>query len=410
VKVLLVGVGTVGEAIVRLSHGLPWLERLVCADYDLDRARRVRDAAGADESTHPAVRIDASDRSAIVEAGRAHDVDIVVNAVDPRFVMPIFEGALQAGVDYLDMAMSLSRPHPTDPYHQPGVMLGDEQFGHDAAWRDAGRLALVGMGMDPGLSDVFGAYATKHLFDSIDGIRIRDGGDLRVEGHPFAPVFSIWTTIEECLNPPLIWEKSRGWFSTEPFSEPERFVFPDGIGPVECVNVEHEEVVLVPRWLDCRRVDFKYALGEDFIDVLRTLHRLGLDRTESVRVKGVDVSPRDMVAALTPDPATLGDAFVGRAVVGTWVTGTRDGALREVYLYQQCDAQETLRNHQLQPVAWQTGFNPVLALELLADGAWSGAGVLGPESFDPDPYLAIMDRYHIHHDMMEIEPGTATAP
>ena len=234
-----------------------------------------------------------------------------------------------------------------------------------------------------------------------DGIRIRDGGDLRVEGHPFAPVFSIWTTIEECLNPPLIWEQERGWFTTEPFSEPERFIFPDGIGPVECVNVEHEEVVLVPRWLDARRVDFKYALGEDFIDVLRTLHRLGLDRTEPVRVKGVDVAPRDMVAALTPDPATLGDAFVGRAVVGTWVTGTKDGAPREVYLYQTTDAQESLREHGLQPVAYQTGFNPVLALELLADGAWSGAGVLGPEAFDPDPYLALMDRYRVHHGMVE---------
>jgi saccharopine dehydrogenase-like NADP-dependent oxidoreductase len=409
VKVLLVGVGTVGEAIVRLSRNAPWLERLVCADYDVGRARRVRDAAGADESTHPAIALDASSQAAIVEAIRAHDVDIVVNAVDPRFVMPIFDAALEADVDYLDMAMSLSQPHPDRPHEAPGTMLGDVQFGRDAQWRERGRLALCGMGMDPGLSDVFATYAARHLFDEVHAVRIRDGGDLRVEGHAFAPVFSIWTTIEECLNPPLIWEKERGWFTTEPFSEPERFVFPDGIGPVECVNVEHEEVVLVPRWLDVRRVDFKYALGEDFIGVLKTLHRLGLDRTDKVDVRGVQVAPRDLVGALTPDPATLGDAFVGRAVVGAWVTGVRDGAPREVYLYQQCDAQETLRKHGLQPVAWQTGFNPVLALELLAERVWSGAGVLGPEAFDPDAYLALMDRSGIHHAMMEIEPGTATA-
>jgi saccharopine dehydrogenase-like NADP-dependent oxidoreductase len=265
------------------------------------------------------------------------------------------------------------------------------------------------MGMDPGLSDVFAAYARKHLFDEIRDVNVRDGGDLRVPGEAFAPVFSIWTTIEECLNPPIIWERDRGWFTTEPFAEPERFVFPDGVGPMECVHVEHEEVVLVPRWLDPRRVTFKYALGDEFIEVLRVLHKVGLDRTEKVRVKGVEVSPRDVVAAAVPDPATIGDRMVGRAIVGTWVTGRRDGKDREVYLYQACDAQETMAKHGLQPVAWQTGFNPVVAMELLAEGAWQGPGVLGPEAFNPDPYLAILDRDGIHHATMEIAPGTAVA-
>ena len=96
-----------------------------------------------------------------------------------------------------------------------------------------------------------------------------------MRGHDFAPSFSIWTTIEECLNPPVVWEKDRGWFTTEPFSEPEVFDFPEGIGPVECVNVEHEEVLLMPRWVDARRVTFKYGLGTEFIDVLKALHKIG---------------------------------------------------------------------------------------------------------------------------------------
>ncbi len=198
-------------------------------------------------------------------------------------------------------------------------------------------------------------------------------------------------------------------YTTEPFSEPERFIFPEGIGPVECVNVEHEEVVLVPREIDCRKVTFKYALGTDFIEVLKTLHRLGLDSKDKVRVKGVEVAPRDVVASVVPDPATIGDHMFGRAIVGTWVTGTKDGRPREVYLYQMCDAQRTMRDFGLQVVGYQTGFNPVLAMELLADGAWKGVGVLGPEAFDPDAYFAIMDRYGIHHAMMEIESGTAIA-
>ena len=138
------------------------------------------------------------------------------------------------------------------------------------------------MGVEPGLSDVFARYAADHLFSSIDEIGVRDGANLFVEGYAFAPTFSIWTTIEECLNPPLVWERDRGWYTTEPFSEPEVFDFPDGIGPVRCVNVEHEEVVLIPREIDCGRVTFKYGLGEDFIEVLRTLHLLGLDSNHAV--------------------------------------------------------------------------------------------------------------------------------
>jgi saccharopine dehydrogenase-like NADP-dependent oxidoreductase len=154
-----------------------------------------------------------------------------------------------------------------------------------------------------------------------------------------------------------------------------------------------------------RRVTFKYALGSDFIEKLRFLHDIGLDRVEPVRVRGVEVSPRDVVAAVVPDPVEMGDKMVGRAIVGTWVIGTKDGASREVFLYQMADAASTLRTTGSQVVGWQTGFNPVLAMELLATGAWSGAGVLGPEAFDPDPYLALMDRYGIHHAMVEMEPG-----
>jgi saccharopine dehydrogenase-like NADP-dependent oxidoreductase len=402
-KVLLVGVGTVGEAIARLSAQRDWLEQMVLADYSEERARAVNDAIGDDRLI--AARIDASSADAVAQLARHHEVDLVMNAVDPQFVMPIFDGAFAAGAHYMDMAMSLSEPHPDKPFSEPGVKLGDEQFERDEQWRSAGRLALVGMGMDPGLTDIFAKYAQQHLFDEVDEVHVRDGGDLRIEGYDFAPVFSIWTTIEECLNPPVLWQKDRGWYTTEPFSAPELFPFPEGIGPVECVNVEHEEVLLVPRWVDAKRVSFKYALGSDFIDKLRTIHALGMDRKDKVSVKGVEVAPRDVLAAITPDPAKVGDRMVGRAIVGTWVIGHKGGAPREAFLYQMADAAETLSVHGVQPVAWQTGFNPVLAMELLADGTWEGAGVLGPEAFDPDPYISLLDRYGIHHDVAEMEPG-----
>jgi saccharopine dehydrogenase-like NADP-dependent oxidoreductase len=160
------------------------------------------------------------------------------------------------------------------------------------------------------------------------------------------------------------------------------------------VNVEHEEVVLVPRWVECNRVTFKYGLGEEFIDVLKTLHKLGLDSTERIRVRDVEVAPRDVVAAALPDPATLGERMHGKTCAGTFVTGTgKDGERRATYLYHVTDNDHAMREYGSQAVVLQTALNPVVALELLANGSWSGAGVLGPEAFDAVPFLELLNAY-----------------
>jgi len=272
-----------------------------------------------------------------------------------------------------------------------------------AQWEARGLLALVAMGVEPGFSDVVARYASDHLFSRIDEIGVRDGADLVIEGFDFAPTFSIWTTIEECLNPPIIYERDRGWFTTAPFSEPETFVFPEGIGALGCVNVEHEEVILMPRWLDVGRVTFKYGLGDEFIDVLRTLHKLGLDSTRPVNVRGVDVAPRDLVAATLPNPAELGDRMRGRTCAGSLVTGLGvDGAPRRTYLYQVVDNEWTMREYGHQAVVWQTAVHPVVALEMLATGEWKGEGVKGPEAFTADPFLALLDEHGAPWAMQEL--------
>ncbi|WP_226484422.1 saccharopine dehydrogenase family protein [Streptomyces parvulus] len=396
-RVLLVGAGGVGTAVTRIAARRGFLTHMVVADYDLARAEAAVAALGADGDRFSAARLDASDGGAVRRMLAEQRCDVLLNATDPRFVMPLFEAALAAGTHYLDMAMSLSVPHASRPHEECGVKLGDDQFALTGRWDESGRVALVGMGVEPGLSDVFARYAADELFDDIEEIGVRDGANLTVEGYDFAPSFSIWTTIEECLNPPVVFEKDRGWFTTAPFSEPETFDFPEGIGPVECVNVEHEEVLLIPRWVDARRVTFKYGLGEDFISKLRTLHELGLDSTSKVTVPGEDgpvrVSPRDVVAACLPDPATLGDRMTGKTCAGTWVRGTRDGAAREVYLYHVVDNEWSMREYGSQAVVWQTAVNPVVALELLATGAWRGTGVLGPEAFPPRPFLDLLTEY-----------------
>ncbi len=408
-RILLIGAGGVGNAIAKIAARRSFYEFVVVSDYDLARAEAtvawVRDRHGDDvASRFAAARIDASDPASVAAVARENRATHVMNAVEPKFVDAIFAGAFDAGADYLDMAMSLSRPHETEPYSKTGVKLGDAQFEDADRWQTAGRLALVGMGVEPGLSDVFARYASDELFSSVDELGTRDGANLVVRDESgkeiFAPSFSIWTTIEECLNPPVVWEKDRGWYTTAPFSEPEVFDFPEGIGPVECVNVEHEEVLLMPRWIDARRVTFKYGLGEEFIGVLRTLHLLGLDATTPLRVRSADgpveVAPRDVVAAALPDPASIGPRMTGKTCAGLWVTGTGvDGAAREVYLYHVSDNEWTMREYESQCVVWQTALNPVIALELLATGVWAGSGVLGPEAFPARAFLDLMAKPEI---------------
>lgn len=388
-RVLVVGAGGVGSAFASIAARRQFVEALVIADVDAGRAHRAAERTG--DPRVSSSRVDASDKLDVAELIHTVRADVVMNACDPRFNPPIFDACFEVGCHYVDMAMHLSEPHPTDPYNQVGVMLGRDQMAASDAWSDKGLLALVGMGVEPGLSDVFARHASDNLFSRIDEIGVRDGSDLVIEGLGFAPTFSIWTTIEECLNPPLVYERDRGWFTTEPFSEPETFVFPEGIGPLECVNVEHEEVILIPTWVDVGRVTFKYGLGDEFIDVLRTLHKLGLDSTRPVTVRGAEVSPRDVVAAVLPNPAELGHRMRGKTCAGSWVKGLGlDGRPREVYLYQVLDNEWTMAEYGHQAVVWQTAVHPVVAIELLATGAWTGTGVLGPEAFPSEPFLHLV--------------------
>jgi len=400
-KVLLVGTGGVGEAIAAIAKPRPWVEKVVLSDYNLDRCKEVQAKLGEPER-FPIEWVDAGKQELIEALAKKYDVDLIMNACDPSFNEPIFEAAFNVGCNYMDMAMTLSEPHPEKPYEQCGVKLGDYQFERAKKWEEKGILALLGLGVEPGMADVFARYAADHLFDEIEEIGVRDGSNLEVRGYEFAPNFSIWTTIEECLNPPVIWEKDKGWYTTPPFSEPEVFEFPEGIGKLECINVEHEEVLLVPRWINCKRVTFKYALGDQFIGVLKTLHMLGLDNKEPIKVKDVWVAPRDVVAACLPDPAHLGDRMFGKTCAGTWVKGIKDGKPRQVYLYQVADNQECMAKWGCQCVVAQTAFNAVIGWDLLEHGIWKGVGVLGPEAFDPRPFMERMADYGFPYGIKEM--------
>jgi saccharopine dehydrogenase-like NADP-dependent oxidoreductase len=418
-RILLIGAGGVGDAIVKIAANRNFFEKIVVADYDLNRAQKSVDWVKANHKAEvaklfEATQIDASKAENVSAKITEHSITHVMNAVEPKFVQSVFQGAIDAKVNYMDMAMSLSHAHKTDPFNQPGEKLGDWQYDKAKEFEAIGKLALIGTGAEPGISNIFARYAADHLFSEVDEISIIDGGNLVVTNDAgaeiFAPSFSIWTVIEECLNPPLIWEKDKGWYTTEPFSEPGFFEFPGGIGPVECVNVEHEEVNMLPRTMDAKKVTFKYGLGEEFIGILKTLHNLGLDGINPIAVRSENgkamVAPRDLVAAVLPDPASLADRMTGKTCAGTLVTGKGlDGEDKASYLYHVADTEWTNTNYQSQAVVWQTALVPTIALELLATGVWGGQGVMGPEEFDAKPFLDLLaGDYGQHWGIDERDP------
>jgi len=390
-KVLLIGVGGVGEAIAKIGHQRPWLEKMVLADYNLERAYTVQKQLGANEK-FPVERIDARDVNQTIQIARKHGVDLIMNAVSNFYNDNIFDAAYEAGCNYLDMAMS-----------DDGANMGSYQWKQAEKWERKGLQAILGNGMDPGVSDIFAKYASVELFDEIDEIGIRDGAALEVRGYEFAPAFSLLDAIEECTNPPIIWEKERGWYSIPAFENVEIFDFPEGIGPLEVVDVEHEELVLIPRYIPCRRVTFKYGLGEKFIEVIKVIKMLGLHQKEAIDVKGVKVAPIEVLAACLPPPDTLGDKMSGKTCVGAWVTGKKDGKQREVYIYQSTDNEESMRDYGCQAVSLQTGTGPVIVMELLAEGIWQGKGVFGPEAFDPRPFMRRMQEFNFPYKIREEE-------
>jgi saccharopine dehydrogenase-like NADP-dependent oxidoreductase len=412
-KALVIGAGGVGRAIANIASRRSFISSMVIADRNFARAEEA--VARVKDARFSAAEVNAAELEDIRALIRKAKPDVVINAVDPRFVMPIFLACEIENTNYIDMAMSLSRPHPHYPNTETGVKLGDEQFARDWNWGERGIYALVGMGIEPGMSDVFAKYASDYLFSRLDSVTVFDGSNLTVEGFDFAPSFSIWTTIEECLNPPLMWEDGRGWFTTEPFSDLEVFDFPEGIGPVECVNVEHEEVVLIPQKVDAKKVAFKYGLGAQFITTLKTIHMLGMDRKDTVDVQGVAVSPRDLLAAALPDPATLGSRMKGKTCAGTLVKGLdKEGKPRAVYMYNVVDNAWSMENYGDQAVVWQTAINPVIAMELIHNGIWKPDGVNGPEWFDAKPFLDLLGEYdsswHIREESTDgIVPDDASS-
>lgn len=408
-RVVQIGVGGVGESVAKLCKQRDpngeWLERLVLADYDETRAARVAAGLG-DDARFPAAKVDARDPESVRALIAEHQPDLLMNLVEPKYNPGLMDVALECGVHYMDTGSVSSEPHPTDPYTKIGVLLGERQWCKKPQWDESGLMAMLGFGVEAGMSDFFARFAEKHLFDELDEIGVRDGANLHIPGHEGVIFgFNVWSTVEECLDPPIVWEKERGYFTTEPFSEPESFWLPEGIGTVEMVNVEHSEAVFIPRAIGkgLRRVTFKYALGEEFIEALKVLRSCNLHSKTPVPFGGQDLVPLDALAAIVPSPADTGLAMIGKTAAGTWVKGRKDGLDRQIYLYQVADNEECVERLGCQAVVAQTAFTSVLVWELMAAGRWDYPGARTPEMCEPEDYVALMPEYGFPAGILEMD-------
>jgi saccharopine dehydrogenase (NAD+, L-lysine-forming) len=402
VKVLVLGAGAVGTVSALKFVQEAMLEKLVVADAVSARASLLADRL--DDQRASAVCLDAGDRAALARIIRQTGTTIVLNAALPATNIAVMRACLEAGCDYIDLASA-----GTDA---DGIPKMDDQFALDAGFKAAGRLALLGMGADPGTTNVYAAYAAKHLLDTITELRVRDGDNAVCLGHDgFLAAFSPWVMIDECLCQAVSYRNGR-YYLEEPLSGAEAFEFPE-LGVRNCYYVDHEESKTLPRFFpNARTIDFKLCMDEVTVETLRVMKRLGLSSKDRVRVGNQSIAPRDLVVSLLPDPKDLAGRLRGKTCVGTLAKGTRNGEQKAYYVYNVTDHQSAYEELGVQATAYQTGIPPVIAACLIAKGVWRGAGVMSPEQFNPDPFLQRLTRegmpWYVRDDTLRI--GTPRAP
>jgi saccharopine dehydrogenase (NAD+, L-lysine-forming) len=408
VKVLVLGAGAVGTVSALKFVQEAMLEKLVIADAVSARASLLADRL--DDDRVSALCLDAGDRAAVARTIRHTGTTIVLNAALPATNLAVMRACLEAGADYIDLASA-----GTDA---DGIPKMDDQFALDAEFKAAGRLALLGMGADPGTTNVYAAYAAKYLLDVVTELRVRDGDNSVCLGHDgFLAAFSPWVMIDECLCKAVSYRNGR-YQLEEPLTGKEQFDFPQ-LGVLNCYYVDHEESRTLPRFFPhARIVDFKLCMDDATVETLRVMKRLGLSRTDQVRVGNQTIAPRDLVVSLLPDPKDLAGRMHGKTCVGTLVKGLKNGEPKTFYIYNVADHETVYEELGVQATAYQTGIPPVIAACLIARGVWRGTGVMSPEQFNPDPFLSCMARegmqWHVRDDTAQVAtprvPTTTTRP
>jgi saccharopine dehydrogenase-like NADP-dependent oxidoreductase len=370
-KVMLLGVGAIGTVAAKHMAGHRAIESLTLADMDTTRAAALAKELGG--SKLKVEKIDAADRDALGRSIKGYG--LVISAVLPRFNMNIMEAALKAGSHYLDLASE----------------TGEDEFEHDAAWKKAGLLAVNGMGEDPGISNVFARYAADRL-DEVETIRVLDGEYSESDEFPMACLFSTETFIEEAVSPARYFKNGQHQ-EYPPRSNREVFEFPSPVGPLPIFNMSHEEVETLPHSIGkgVKSVEFKLACTDEMDKQLSFLDSIGMTRRDTVRVRGGEVSPLAVLAAVLPQPAEIGGKIKGAASILVQVTGRKGGKPVQHTLYSALTHDDAYKRMKMTATAYLTGTGAAAGALAIATGKAKTTGVVPPEMLDAEPMLGILE-------------------
>ena len=383
-RVLQLGVGSVGEVTARTVAAEPEVTSVVLADIDESRPTAVAAKLPAGKAT--TMQLDVHDKDALVSA--LADVDLVINGLIPEVNLDVMAACLEAGTNYLDMAAA-------GPRDVVGTADVDEELALHDEFKKAGLTALVFFGIDPGASDVF-ARSLYDQFDTVERLTVLDGDNSSAEGVDYAPSFSPTTMVEECLIlPPHAYENGKLIRRTS-LSKNFDFTFPEPIGQLTVWNVDHEESQLMPLFLGdkgLKNADFFIALDPDWANLLLAWRRLGFDHNKEIEFDGARFRPLDLLVSRLPKSVDLIGKMHGAVCVGTLAEGTIGGKRTRRFMYQITSHDDAFAQHGVQGTGWQTGVPAACAGILLAKGLAPTNGVFAPEQIDPAPFLDLMTKH-----------------
>ncbi len=378
-KTLIIGAGGVGNVVAfKCAMNVETFGEITLASRTLSKcdaiAANVKEKVGVSINT---ATVDADDVPALVTLITKVDADIVINVALPYQDLTIMDACTKCGVDYLDTAN----------YEHPDTAKFEykEQWARDAQFKEADIMGLLGSGFDPGVTNVFCAYAQKHYFDEIHTIDILDcnAGD---HGYPFATNFNPEINLREVSAKGRYWEQGE-WIETEPMEIKQIWEYPE-IGPKDSYLLYHEEMEsLIKHIKGLKRIRFFMTFGESYLTHMKCLENVGMLGIEPVEHKGMKIVPMEFLSTLLPDPASLGPRTKGKTNIGIFAKGIKDGKEKTVYIYQVSDHEKCYAEVLSQGVSYTTGVPAMIGAKLMLEGKWQGKGVFNMEEFNPDPFM-----------------------
>lgn len=380
-RILIIGAGGVGGVVTHKCAQVPDVFTSIClASRTLSKCKAI--AAQIKRKIQTA-QLDADRPANTLKLIRSFKPDLVLNVALPYQDLAIMDACLAGGVDYLDTA----NYEPIDE----AKFCYKWQWAYRKRFKAAGRMALLGCGFDPGVTNIFCAYAQKHFFDEIHTVDIMDC-NAGSHGHPFATNFNPEINIREITQRGKYWDKGR-WLTTEPLSVHETFDFPE-IGPREMYLMYHEELEsLVKNIRGLKRIRFWMTFGQEYLTHLRVLQNVGMTRIDPINYQGRPIVPLQFLKAVLPEPSSLGKNYKGKTNIGCMMTGIQDGRKRKVYIYNVCDHAACYREIKAQAVSYTTGVPAMIGAVMMLTGAWKKPGVFNTEEFDPDPFMDRLNRH-----------------